>query len=201
MENRLTAWISIGSTYTYLTALRLRSVADKHNIRLNFRPFSVRQIMQSMNNIPFPPEKQTKVAYMWRDIERRAKGYGLPAPAVPAPYPLKDFDLVNKLGIVANEDNFYLSFLEQTYSAWFVHGLPAGSTDHIDQLAENLGFDKDALLARAQSDHVEAVYRENTVQAQNLGVFGAPSFMVGSEIFWGDDRLEDAISFLKGELS
>ena len=85
--------------------------------------------------------------------------------------------------------------------AWFVHGLPAGSTDHIDQLAENLGFDKDALLARAQSDHVEAVYRENTVQAQNLGVFGAPSFMVGSEIFWGDDRLEDAISFLKGELS
>ncbi|MGB1095931.1 MAG: DsbA family protein, partial [Paracoccaceae bacterium] len=54
---------------------------------------------------------------------------------------------------------------------------------------------------RAQSDHVEAVYRGNTVQAQNLGVFGAPSFMVGSEIFWGDDRLEDAISFLKGELS
>ncbi|MEK9643037.1 MAG: DsbA family protein [Paracoccaceae bacterium] len=201
MENTLTAWISIGSTYTYLTALRLRSVAGKHNIRLNFRPFSVRQIMQSMNNIPFPPEKQTKVAYMWRDIERRAKGYGLPAPAVPAPYPLKDFDLINKLGIVANEDNFYLSFLEQTYSEWFVNGLPAGSADHIDHLAENLGFDKDALLARAQSDHVEAVYRENTVQAQNLGVFGAPSFMVGSEIFWGDDRLEDAISFLKGELS
>ena len=63
------------------------------------------------------------------------------------------------------------------------------------------GFDKAALLARAQSDHVEAVYRENTVQAQNLGVFGAPSFMVGSEIFWGDDRLEDAISFLKVSLA
>ena len=201
MENTLTAWISIGSTYTYLTALRLRSVADKYNIRLNFRPFSVRQIMQSMNNIPFPPEKQIKVAYMWRDIERRAKGYGLPVPAGPAPYPLKDFDLINKLGIVANEDNFYLAFLEQTYSEWFVNGLPAGSADHIDHLAENLGFDKDALLARTQSDHVEAVYQENTVQAQNLGVFGAPSFMVGSEIFWGDDRLEDAISFLKGELS
>ena len=64
--------------------------------------------MQSMNNIPFPPEKQTKVAYV-RILNARQRIW-MRGAAVPAPYPLKDFDLINKLGIVANEDNFYLSF-------------------------------------------------------------------------------------------
>ena len=199
MEKTLTAWISIGSTYTYLSALRLRSIIHRQGISLTFKPFSVRQIMKNMKNIPFPPEKASKVLYMWRDIERRANRYGLLAPNVPAPYPLVEFDLINKLGIVANEEGFYLSLLEQTYSQWFVNGLPAGSAENISRVATNLEFDKDRLLQRAQTDDIETIYRTNTREAESLGVFGAPTFMVGSEIFWGDDRLEDAIAFHQGE--
>ena len=73
----ITAYLSIGSTYTYLTALRLRSVIESQDAAFDFKPFSVRAIMREMNNIPFPPEKKAKVAYMWRDIERRAARYGL----------------------------------------------------------------------------------------------------------------------------
>ena len=66
-------WFSIGSTYTYLTVMRMKEIERKHNISLRLMPFSVRQIMLDMNNAPFPPSKASKVKYMWRDIERRAQ--------------------------------------------------------------------------------------------------------------------------------
>ena len=84
----LIAWLSIGSTYTYLTALRLEKKKKSENLNLLIKPFSIRNIMKAQNNIPFPPEKEEKTRYMWRDIERRAKKYGLPVPKTPVPYPI-----------------------------------------------------------------------------------------------------------------
>ena len=75
MPKKLTAWLSIGSTYSYLTAMRIKEVVKKEDINLSIIPISIRQIMKSMDNIPFPPSKQTKVKYMSRDIERRALKY------------------------------------------------------------------------------------------------------------------------------
>ena len=71
-------WFSIGSTYTYLSVQRLLEVEkNNNNIKFNWQPFSVRQIMIEMENVPFtPPPKKNKSDYMWRDIERRAKFYG-----------------------------------------------------------------------------------------------------------------------------
>ena len=109
MAQRITAWISIGSTYTFLTALRLGKIIESEKLDIVFKPFSARNIMREMNNIPFPPEKKTKVNYMWRDIERRAQVYGISTPKMPAPYPLKDFDLTNKIAIVANQERWYMT--------------------------------------------------------------------------------------------
>ena len=69
-------YFSIGSTYTYLSVTRILDVEKKHKVKFNWMPFSVRAIMKEMNNIPFPKDKKNKVDYMWRDIERRAEGYG-----------------------------------------------------------------------------------------------------------------------------
>ena len=128
---QITAFLSIGSTYTFLTALRLRGVIEREGLDLRFRPFSVRAIMREMNNIPFPPEKEAKVRYMWRDIERRAEGYGLPTPTVPAPYPLQDFDRANQVGVIAEQEGWYLDYFEAAYRAWFLDGVEAGSDDNI----------------------------------------------------------------------
>ena len=193
----LTAWISIGSTYTYLTAARLRRMITQHDIDITFKPFSVRQIMKNMNNIPFPPEKKQKVVHMWRDIERRAQFYDIPAPKVPAPYPLTAFDRANRVGIVANQEGWYLDYLEHTYHEWFVKGLPAGDQSNLSTVCSELGQDMDRVIAASDSETVQSTYHKTTEEAAALGVFGAPSFSVGSEIFWGDDRLEDAIRWQK----
>jgi len=92
-------WFSIGSTYTYLSVSRLKEVERKFEVSFSWQPFSVRKIMREMDNVPFPPTKQAKVDYMWRDIQRRARGYGFEA-RVPAPYPLKEFDLANRIAVL-----------------------------------------------------------------------------------------------------
>ena len=197
MSGTIKAWLSIGSTYTYLTALRLRSVVEASRIKLDIRPISIRQIMKNMDNIPFPPSKKSKVDYMWRDIQRRSEFYSLPVPNVPAPYPLKEFDRANLVGIVMERDGRYLEYLDETYRAWFLDGLEAGSDQNLKNVSSVLGISLPEILEEASSSEIVEIYERNTAEAQRAGVFGAPSFEVNGEIFWGDDRLEDAILFAK----
>ena len=149
-----------------------------------------------MNNIPFPPEKKEKVNYMWRDIERRAAVYGLPSPNVPAPYPLKDFDTANLVGIVLNNKNLYLKYFNLTYRYWFIEGIEAGSEANIRKCLSEMRQDYTEIMELAASPDIKNIYENNTLAALGLGVFGAPTFSVGTELFWGDDRLEDAINFI-----
>ena len=99
IHQRLTAWISVGSTYTYLTAMRIKALQQEKNLQIEIIPISIRKIMRDMDNIPFPPSKESKVRHMWRDIERRAELYGLPIPKVPVPYPLKKLVWLTKSGL------------------------------------------------------------------------------------------------------
>ena len=122
MSQPITAWLSIGSTYSYLTALRINAIQRDMSLNLSVKPISIRAIMKSMDNIPFPPSKKTKVDYMWRDIERRAKKHGLPVPKTPVPYPLQEYDLANKIGLVAYKDSWYLEYFRETYKVWFLEG-------------------------------------------------------------------------------
>ena len=195
MSQPITAWLSIGSTYTYLTALRINVIQREMGLNLSVKPISIRSIMKSMDNIPFPPSKKTKVDYMWRDIERRADWYGLPKPKLPAPYPLKAFDQANKVGIVLNQQDRYLEYFEETYRLWFVLGVESGSEENLRLVLGTMTLDYNDIMRQAEDEAIQKIYEANTEEARQLGVFGAPSFSVGSEIFWGDDRLEDAIRF------
>ena len=187
-------WFSIGSTYTYLSVTRIAEVSQKTGVSLSWQPFSVRKIMREMDNIPFPPTKKVKVDYMWRDIERRAHSYGFKA-NVPAPYPLKEFDLANRVAVLAMQEGWCEDYVRETYRLWFIDGHEAGSDVNLTQTLSEIGQDKLRVLELAGSSDVEAVYLDQTERAKQAGIFGSPSFIVDGELFWGDDRLEDAINW------
>ncbi len=195
MKKQLTAWLSIGSTYTYLTALRLERVIAKHDVDILVKPISIRSIMKEMDNSPFPPSKPEKVKYMWRDIERRAAVYGLPTPKVPAPYPLEHFDRANLFGVQMAKQGIYFDYLKETYTSWFLNGNEAGGAENLMQCCGRLRLDYEAMLAAADSSDTRQTYEQNTKEARQFGIFGVPSFSINDEIFWGDDRLEDALLF------
>ena len=190
-------WFSIGSTYTYLSASRLRRVIQNQNIKFNFHPFSVRTVMKDMDNIPFPPSKKPKVDHMWRDIQRRSMIYEISVPEVPVPYPLKDLDLANSVAIVGVEEGWILQYLEETYKLWFIDHNEAGSEDNLNKSLTRIKLNPSEVIDKAKSSKIIKKYNNNTVEAKISNVFGSPTFKVGDELFWGDDRLEDAIQWAK----
>ena len=194
--NDINFYFSIGSTYTYLSVTRILNVEKKHNIKFNWVPFSVRAIMKEMNNIPFPKDKKNKVDYMWRDIERRAEDYGFFA-KTPVPYPLSEFDLANKIAILGLKEGWGIDYVRLTYKRWFQEGKEPATEPNISEICNELKLDKEQVIFKANTEVIKEEYLANTDSARKNKVFGSPSFVVNSEIFWGDDRMEDAITWSK----
>ena len=189
-------YFSIGSTYTYLAVTRILDVEKNHQVSFNWKPFSVRVIMKEMNNIPFPKDKLNKVNYMWRDIERRAEGYGFFA-KTPVPYPLSEFDLANQIAILGLDKSWGVDYVRLTYKKWFQEGKEPAIEPSISEVCKELKLNKDEIISEAKTKLIEDKYLANTNSARENKIFGSPSFLVKNEIFWGDDRMEDAIKFFK----
>ena len=195
--NEVNFWFSIGSTYTYLAVNRLQELAIKENIKFNWHPFSVRKIMMDMDNIPFtPPSKKIKSDYMWRDIERRAKFYGFEA-KVPAPYPLKEFDLANQIAVLGMSEGWGVDYVVKTYQRWFQHGKEPATEPNLTEILQELNLDHQETIQKANDNKIKDQYFNNTETAYEKGVFGSPSFIFDGEVFWGDDRLEDCIKWIR----
>lgn len=184
-------WYSIGSTYSYLSVMRLRDIERHSGVEFQWRPFNVRHVMIEQNNIPFK-DKPVKTAYMWRDIERRSQIYGL-EPRIPAPYPLPGLVLANQIAVLGTEEGWVEDYTRATYRRWFEVGQPAGEEPNISESLIEIGQDPTRVLETAQSERITSALAESTAEAMKLGVFGSPAFVVSGEVFWGDDRLEDAI--------
>lgn len=137
MPDAIDFWFSTGSTYTYLTVSRLQKVEAETGVRFNWRPFSVRMLMREQNNIPFAT-KPIKTQYMWRDIERRAAMYGLEA-KVPAPYPLQQFDLANRLALLGLEEGWGKPYIVASYRRWFVDGEEPGLEPNLSATSRRPG--------------------------------------------------------------
>jgi 2-hydroxychromene-2-carboxylate isomerase len=183
-------WFSVGSMYTYLTVMRLDRIEELSDVRFRWRPFSVKAIMIEMDNRPL--SKQKKLEYMWRDIERRAHGQLCDFPKRP-PYPLKNFDLANRIAVVAAQEGWCEEYTRTTYARWFGLGEESGSEPNVSASLKEIGQDPARVVALAQSEETGRTYDEATAEAKALGIFGAPTFVTRGELFWGDDRLEDAV--------
>ncbi len=189
-------WFTAGSTYTYLSVMRLPAVARETGIAFRWRPFHLGKLFNALGYQPFVG-KPAKTAYMWRDIERRAEGYGVPVPPAPPPYPLPDSRRANLLAHLGMREGWGEGFVTASYRRWFMEGLPTGEEPNRSASLREAGQDPEAALARAIAPENDASLQEETDLALRLGLCGSPCFVVGAEVFWGDDRLEDAIAWLR----
>ena len=195
MQNTIDFWFSIGSTYSYLSVMRLRDVETAQHVHFNWHPFNVREIMIEQNNRPFVG-KPVKTSYMWRDMERRAAMYGIPI-TVPAPYPLKEMELANRVAIVGAKEGWCADYAVATYRRWFQSALEPGSEPNLSASLDEIGQDPRRVIPEAMEDETGNALLAATSEARSLGIFGSPSFIVGTEIFWGDDRLDDALKWCR----
>ena len=188
-------WFTMGSTYSYLSVSRLADMERSTGITFRWRPFHLLIILQEMKHIPFA-DKPTKSAYMWRDIERRAAMYGIPV-KLPVPYPAKQSVVANLVAIVGMREGWGADFVRAAYRRWFQLGQETGSEPNVSESLSDIGQDPKRVLALANSEDTKAALTAETDVARELGIFGSPTFTVGRELFWGDDRLSDAISWCR----
>jgi len=195
MAKHLDFFLFLGSTYTYLAVNRAERIAARDGIALRWRPFSARQLMIEQNNRPFVG-KPVKLAYMWRDLERRAHRHGIPFVSIPN-YPNDADELANRVATVASLEGWCPDFAKAAYATWFIENKDPGMAAPLSHVLSRLGRDSDEVIAKANSGEIRGRYTAETEVARAMGIFGSPTFACGDEIFWGDDRLEDAIEWCK----
>ena len=188
-------WFTMGSTYSFLSVMRLPELQRATGISFRWRPFHLLVILQEMKHVPFA-DKPAKSAYMWRDIERRAAMYGIAA-QLPAPYPAKQSVVANLIATVGMREGWGADYARAAYRRWFQLGQETGSEPNVSQSLLDIGQEPARVLALARSEDAKAALTAETDAAREMGIFGSPTFAVDRELFWGDDRLEDAISWYR----
>ncbi len=190
----LEIWFEFASTYSYLTVSRAEPLLRRVGVDFVWRPFLLGPIFKAkgMETSPFVLDPM-KGAHMWRDLERRATRFGLPF-ARPPVFPRNGLGAARVM-TVALEEPWCSAFARRVFAAQFVHGADIADEVVLRDAIEDCGADPDRWLDRAREDDVKAALRARTAEAQAHGIFGAPSFRVGSELFWGDDRLDDAVAW------
>jgi 2-hydroxychromene-2-carboxylate isomerase len=199
-NRRLDFWFDFASTYSYPAVMRIGPLAAKADIRVQFRPFLLGPVFkaQGWDSSPFNVYP-AKGRYMWRDIERLCAELSLPFRR-PDPFPQNSL-LAARVALVAlsdgpDQNRWGDDFCRVVFQAQFAEGRRIDEVDAITDALAHFTGGAAAVLEAAQSDTVKARLRQQTEEAQKLGIFGAPSFVTADgELFWGNDRLERALAW------
>lgn len=191
-------WFEFSSTYSYPSAMRIGSAVKGTGVNVRWRPFLLGPIFkaQGWDDSPFNVFS-AKGRYMWRDIERECKAYGLPL-RKPDPFPQSSLTAA-RIATLGVGETWGEDFVRAVYRAEFADGRQIGDPEVLTAILAGLGVDAPAILARAQSDATKTRLRDATAEALERGIFGAPTFITeDGEMFWGNDRLEQAVAWAKG---
>ena len=190
----LEVWFEFASTYSYPALLRIEARANEAGVALEYKPFLLGPIFgsQGWNDSPFNIY-EAKGKYMWRDLARICEAEGIPLRR-PSVFPRNGL-LAARVAYGGAQEAWVPGFVRAVYSANFAEDRDISSLEVVEEILRSLGPDAAARLARATSPEVKAGLREQTETARRRGIFGAPTFCVGGELFWGNDRLEQALAW------
>ncbi len=194
---RLEFWYDLASNYAYLSAMRIDKLAGAAGVDIVWRPFLLGPIFkaQGWNTSPFNlyPAKGRN---MVRDMERIAADRGLPF-VMPKAFPAMSLTAV-RIAHTGEDEGWTPRFTRAAFSAGFGEGADIADAAVLTRILTSLGLDAPAVLDAADSAEVKESLKARTAAAQAKGIYGAPSFVTETgELFWGDDRLEQALAWAK----
>ena len=189
-------WFELGSTYSYPAAMRIERIAAESQVPVEWKPFLLGPVFreQGWNDSPFNLYP-VKGRYMWHDLERICDREGLPLKR-PTDFPRNGL-LAARVACLAVDAPWGPEFVRRVYHANFAEDRDIAAPETIGSILESLDQDPVSTMARAQAPENKERLRRHTDAAMGLGIFGAPTFVVGQELFWGNDRLEEALAWYK----
>lgn len=186
-------WFDFGSNYSYLSVMRIEALARERHVAVAWKPFLLGVVFQALGweTSPFVLQK-IKGDYAWRDMARQCDKYGLPW-RQPATFPRTAL-LPMRVALVGADQGWIAPFAQRMMTMNFAADRDIDNAEAVAEVLQELGLDAGAILALALTQDNKLRLRRQTQLAQALNLFGAPSFISGGELFWGNDRLEDALA-------
>ena len=187
-------WFEFGSNYSYPAAMRIEALAAERSVNLAWRPFLLGPIFadQGWHDSPFNLYP-AKGRYMWRDMERICARHGLPWRR-PSSFPRSGL-LAARVTCRFADEPWVPAFVRAVFHANFAEDREIGEAAVVDAILGSLDLPTTAILDEARSEDGKRRLRDQTDAARRLGLFGAPSFVVDDELFWGHDRMVEAMDW------
>ncbi|MGX9217190.1 DsbA family protein [Massilia varians] len=187
-------WFEFGSNYSYLSAMRIEALARSASVPLHWKPFLLGPIFRELGwqSSPFA-EQEEKGEYVWRDMARRAAKYGIPFTR-PSAFPRRAL-LPVRVALLGAQQAWMGEYCRRIMLRNWSEDADIDDAGTVLAALEGLVAEPEAVLREAEGEANKAALRAQTAAARMLGIFGAPTFIVQGELFWGDDRLEDALEF------
>ncbi len=180
------------SPYSYLAHREVSRICDEHGAGLSLRPMLLGAVHNAVG-LQAPIETEAKARYQARDIRRWAEHYGLPMD-FPEPFPFRTLKTMRAAMFLEKRGELEAFTREAFALYWEEGGAPKGLREAdedgpVSEAARRIGADPDEVLAGSSAPEAKEALKEATGEAVERGVFGAPAFFVGDEMFWGNDRL------------
>jgi len=187
-------WFEFGSNYSYLSVMRIENAAREKAVPIIWKPFLLGPIFRAMGmaNSPFVLQKE-KGTYVWRDMERQCRKYGLQW-RQPSTFPRLGV-VPSRVALIGADQPWIGAFCRRVMELNFVLDQDINQTDRLAPILKELGLSSGTILDQTQAEPMKQRLRDQTEQARCRGIFGAPTFFAGTEMFWGNDRLDDALLF------
>jgi 2-hydroxychromene-2-carboxylate isomerase len=186
-------WYEFASTYSYPAAMRIERLATGAGVAVRWRPFLLGPIFKAhgWNDSPFNIFA-AKGRYMWRDLERICVADGLKLKLPPLSFPQNGLKAA-RLALVGERAGWTTAFTRAVFAANYAEQKDISDDATLAAILGSLGVDAEAAVAAANTPDTKQALKRQTEEAASRGLFGAPSFTVGEELFWGNDRLEAAL--------
>jgi 2-hydroxychromene-2-carboxylate isomerase len=188
-------WYEFGSTYSYPAAMRIERLAAEKGVTLRWRPLPLGPIFKAQGWADSPFNLfGTKGRYMWRDLTRICQAEGIPLTLPPVRFPQNSVKAA-RLALQGEAQGWTPAFSRAVFTANFAEQKDISDDGVLEGILRALGVEAPAALAAANAPEIKDALRAQVDEAVGLGIFGAPSFIVGDELFWGNDRLEAALEW------
>ncbi|HAN63053.1 MAG TPA: 2-hydroxychromene-2-carboxylate isomerase [Rhizobiales bacterium] len=190
-------WYEFASTYSYPAAMRIETLAAREGVGLRWRPFLLGPLFKEhgWNDSPFNIYA-AKGRYMWRDLTRICESEGLALKLPPVRFPQNGLKAA-RVALVGESEGWTPAFSRAVFAANYAGQKDISEDITLVAILDELGVDAGLALAAANAPENKEVLKRQTEEAGSRGLFGAPSFTVGDELFWGNDRLEAALAWAK----
>lgn len=186
MSKTIEVYFSFSSPFAYLAKTQFPGLIERYQCNINYRPIDLRLLWKLTGN-QSPAQIPNKLQYLMKDIGDWSKYYQVPF-QMPSRFPM-DNRPPSAAAFAAKKTGKFAEFIGEVLEAYYVSDLDIASPEVLGKIGAELGLDKEAIISAINDAEINQQIDAETETAANKGVFGVPTFFIGEDMYWGNDRL------------